>query len=358
MALEVAEPLIDEDQYLAERIWFRLLTAGVLVLVSGALAWVLGARLVGRPVTALVEKTRRIGAGDFSGPLRVKGRDELAQLAEEVNRMADGLEKARARLKEESTARIEAVEQLRHADRLTTVGQLASGVAHELGTPLNVVSGRARMILGDELENRADLMDSARVIVEQTERMTRIVRQLLDLARTGSAEKRAVDVAQVARKTAALIAPLAGRRGVRLDCAPISAPVVVDADAGQIQQALVNLVMNAVQATPSGRRVTLQILEHEAPRSLAPPHRPGRFAELRVCDEGDGIPPEQREAIFDPFFTTKPVGEGTGLGLSVAHRIVEEHGGWIEVESEPGRGSRFGLWLPRERAEGTHPDPC
>jgi signal transduction histidine kinase len=78
-----------------------------------------------------------------------------------------------------------------------------------------------------------------------------------------------------------------------------------------------------------------------------------------VCDEGDGIPPEQREAIFDPFFTTKPVGEGTGLGLSVAHRIVEEHGGWIEVESEPGRGSRFGLWLPRERsAERTHPDRC
>jgi signal transduction histidine kinase len=112
--------------------------------------------------------------------------------------------------------------------------------------------------------------------------------------------------------------------------------------------------MNAVQATPSGRRVTLQILEHEAPRSLAPPRRAGRFAELRVCDEGDGIPPEQRAVIFDPFFTTKPVGEGTGLGLSLAHRIVEEHGGWIEVESEPGRGSRFGLWLPRERStEGT-----
>jgi len=352
LALEVSEPFIEEERYLMERVRFRLVTAGALVLVGGGLAWMLGIRFVGRPVAQLVDKARRIGAGDFSGPLVVRGRDELSQLADEMNHMAANLDAAGRRLAEESAARIATLGQLRHADRLTTVGQLASGIAHELGTPLNVVSGRAKMILGGELRDDEELAHTSRVIVEQTERMARIVRQLLDFARRGGAEKCATDLARVARDTVTLIGPLAKRRGVELACREAGEPILVEADASQLQQALINLVMNSLQATPRGGRVTVQVLSHAAPLSRTPPRRPGPCAELRVSDEGSGISPQQRDAIFDPFFTTKPVGEGTGLGLSVAHGIVEEHGGWIEVESEPGQGSHFGLWLPREARDG------
>jgi signal transduction histidine kinase len=262
--------------------------------------------------------------------------------------MAASLDAAARKVAAESTARIAALEQLRHADRLTTVGKLAAGIAHELGTPLNVVSGRAGMIASGEIEEREDVVRAARVIQEQAERVTRIVRQLLDFARRRGAEKRVTELAPLARQSAALLEPLAARRGVKLECHAPLAPVRAEVDPSQIQQALLNLIVNAVHASPRGAAVRVELAAHSGPPPGAPPFLVGPCAELRVCDEGSGIPADQLPAIFDPFFTTKPVGEGTGLGLSVAHGIVADHHGWIEVWSELGRGSRFGIWLPRE----------
>jgi signal transduction histidine kinase len=312
-------------------------------------------RLVGEPIRQLVEFARRIGDGSWSMRLACSGRDELSLLGGELNAMAERLESAARKVAAETEARIAAVDQLRHADRLRTVGQLTSGIAHELGTPLNVVSGRARMILSGEEETRGQVQSAARVIVEQTERMTSIVRQLLDFARRRSLDKQWVDLAELCRHTVALLQPLARRGGVRLD-GPAPAPTVrIEADPSQLQQALTNLVVNAVQVSLPEKRVSVELLEHQRPPAF--PRRDGGFAEIRVCDEGPGISPEHLPAIFDPFFTTKPVGEGTGLGLSVATGIVQEHGGWIEVTTEFGKGSRFGIWLPCEVArERTHPD--
>src|SRR5204863_590761 len=121
------------------------------------------------------QKARRVGTGDLSGPLHLRQRDELGELANEINLMCE-------RLAEERGAREQATEQLRHADRLTTVGKLASGLAHELGTPLNVVRGRAKLIVDHEVEGK-EVTDSARIVVEQAERMTALIRQLLDFAR-------------------------------------------------------------------------------------------------------------------------------------------------------------------------------
>ena len=346
-ALELSESLADEHAYVAQRAREALGVAAALVAVAGGVAFAVGMLLVGRPIGALVAKARRIGAGDFSGPLALPRRDELALLAGEMNAMAERLELGAHRFAAESDARIAALEQLRHADRLTTVGKLASGLAHELGTPLGVVSGRAQMIADGELAVGEETSAAARTIAEQAERMTRLVRQLLDFARWRGAECRRIDSALLARQTLGLLAPLAARRGVELHAARAREAVFARLDASQLQQALANLVMNAIQATPRGGRIDVAV-EARA-RSEARPGRPaGRYAVLAVEDEGEGISGDRLPEIFDPFYTTKPVGEGTGLGLSVAHGIVEEHGGFIEVASEPGRGSRFEIWLPRD----------
>jgi signal transduction histidine kinase len=186
--------------------------------------------------------------------------------------------------------------------------------------------------------------------VEQAERMTRIVRQLLDFARRGVGEKRSTDVTALIGQTATLLEALAAKRGVALRCVASERPVRAAVDAAQIQQALTNLVVNAVHASASGGEVTLRAcVREETPEGRRERWR-GPWAVLEVRDRGAGIPADHLPEIFDPFFTTKPVGEGTGLGLAVAHGIVEEHGGWIDVDSEPARGSCFRIWLPQGAA--------
>jgi signal transduction histidine kinase len=350
-ALEVTESLAHERGYSLQRIRNTLWTGALAVLACGGVAWIVGARLVGQPVSALVAKARRIGAGDFSGPLVIRRGDELSQLAREMNSMAVELDAASRKVASESAARIRAVEQLRHADRLSTVGKLASGLAHELGTPLNVVAGRAKMIATGEIESPEEGTESARIIVEQAERMTRIVRQLLDFARRRGSEKRSSDLGALARQTAALLEPLAAKRGVSLRCEGPSAPVSAAVDASQIQQALTNLVVNAIQASDRERIVSIGVsVRDTAPEDARGPRSGGPWALIEVHDQGLGIPADHLSEVFDPFFTTKTVGEGTGLGLSIAYGIAEEHGGWIDVESEPRRGSCFRIWLPQDSA--------
>ncbi len=350
--LQISESLGHERRLAASHLRRTLVTAASAVLACGIVAWLVGVRVVGRPVAALVAKARRIGGGDFSTPLDLAGRDELSLLAREMNAMAERLEAAKRHLAAESAARIAALEQLRHADRLTTVGKLASGLAHELGTPLNVVAGRAAMIASGEVEGPEEAVACARIVCQQTERMTAIVRQLLDFARRRGVEKVETDVAKLAQQTADLLEPLAARRGVDLIAAsePSGARLLARLDPGRIQQALTNLVVNAVHATLAGGSVRVRALRQDVAPETAGERPAGPYAVLEVSDDGEGIPPDRLGVIFDPFFTTKRVGEGSGLGLSVAHGIVEEHGGWIDVRSTPGVGSCFRIWLPLEAA--------
>jgi signal transduction histidine kinase len=345
-ALEVSESLQEEQQYLHARIVHSLEVALTMVVVGTLLAWGVGVRMVGEPIRRLVAKAQRIGAGDFSQPLVLRQRDELSELAEEMNMMASRLEQSGRKLAAETAARLETLEELRHADRMSSIGQLASGIAHELGTPLNVVGARAKMILSGETADEGEISDAARIIGEQAERMTRIVRQLLDFARHAPARRQPTDLVQLAEQTAALLQPLAARRGVHLVVSSDVEALTAEVDGAQLQQALTNLVMNAVQASRRGGRVHVCVTcgTECPPAALGRPA--GEYVRLEVRDEGTGIAPDVVANVFDPFFTTKPVGEGTGLGLSVAHGIASEHGGWIDVQSEPGRGSCFRICLP------------
>lgn len=335
--LEIASSFASARRYVSRSILAIAATTVVATAVAAILALAVGAYFVGRPIRALAEKARRVGMGDLGGPLQLRARDELGELAREMNAMCD-------RLADERTARMHALDQLRHAHRLATVGRLASGIAHELGTPLHVVTGWSKMIANGEVEG-AEAKDAAHNISSAAERMARIIRQLLDFARRAPAKKDPIDLRLVAQQTVSLLAPILEKRHVEAtvtDGPSLSAP----ADPAQVQQALANLFVNGVDAMENGGalRVEIDTVTRRPPPDVGLTER--AWARLRVTDTGHGIDPAHIDEIFEPFFTTKDVGEGTGLGLSVTYGIVREHGGFIEVESTVGVGTRFDLHLP------------
>lgn len=336
--IEIAQNLADLDKYTTDSLRNQIFGTISQIVVAAALALVLGMLFIGRPVSRLAAKARRVGTGDLAGPLKLRQRDELGELATEINLMCD-------RLAEERSAREAATDQLRHADRLTTVGKLASGIAHELGTPLNVVSGRARLIRDGEVDG-AEAVDSARIVAEQADRMTAMIRQLLDFARPRALQKSQVNVTSLAARVAELVATIAKTAQVEIKAPEHDDSLRVEADDGQLNQVLINLVVNAIQATPKGGTVivTSKRVEQSAPPYVESAGK--QWLAIAIADTGIGMDAETRGRIFEPFFTTKAVGDGTGLGLSVTWGIVREHGGWIDVDSAPGKGATFTVYLP------------
>jgi PAS domain S-box-containing protein len=223
-------------------------------------------------------------------------------------------------------------DQLRKTERLAELGTLASGMAHEIGTPMNVILGRAELLMRkakDESTRRG-----LETIVTQVERITKIMNQLLSYARKRPSEQRGVDLVAVIRSVIEMLLEKFKNYRIRVveDYAPNLPQVLADPD--HMSQVLLNLLLNACQAMPEGGTLTLRL-----------GHRGGRV-EFSLQDTGKGIPEDQISKIFDPFFTTKPVGEGTGLGLTVAHGIIQEHNGTIRVDSTPNQGTIFTISLP------------
>jgi two-component system, NtrC family, sensor kinase len=345
--IEVSEPADAERTYSRQVLFDSLLAAVPMIVAFAIMAFLLGAMLVGRPTRRLIEFARRIGRGEFDGPTVLETGDELAALGAEMQAMASQLRVATARAAEETRARIATLEQLRHVDRLYTVGRLASGIAHEMGTPLNVVEVRASMIATGEIDGEP-ARKAAAVIVESCERMTRTIRQLLAFARPQALERTAANVTRLAEQTVALVAPLGSKTHVSI-AVESKGEALANVDELQVQQALTNLVMNAVQAMPDGGHVRVKIESVDGARpTVTGAPQPSAFVKVRVEDDGPGIAPEHLPHIFDPFFTTKQVGSGTGLGLSIAENIVRDHGGWIDVSDVLPRGTAFEMYLPAE----------
>ncbi|WNG54596.1 HAMP domain-containing histidine kinase [Archangium gephyra] len=342
--IAITEPLTEQRLHVSQTVLGMAVATAVIFLAFLGVAMAMGHRLVGRPVEQLVEFTRRIGQGDLEARVHLRQKDELSTLADAMNQMASGLAAARAQVAAETAARLATLEHLRHADRLGTVGKLASGVAHELGTPLNVVLGRAKMIASGEAEGD-ETRECAQIITQQVQHMTGIIRQLLDFARRRTPQRAPEDLADLVAHTLRLLHPMATRRGIHL-ASEAEGPLRLEVDGGQIQQALTNLVVNGIHAMkrPGTLRVRLGHARALPPVELGGPE--AEWVRMDVLDEGDGISPETLPRVFEPFFTTKDVGEGTGLGLSVSYGLIRDHGGWISVSSEPGRGSCFSIFLP------------
>jgi two-component system NtrC family sensor kinase len=272
------------------------------------------------PVVARLERSERVlrlTAAPLAGP---QGPGPVVLLVEDVTEQR----------------RMEA--QLIQNDKMASIGQLVSGVAHELNNPLTSIAGLTELLLERELHPDFP-REHLRVIHDQAERAGRIVRNLLTFARKGVPEKAPVDLNDVAARTSLLIVYELQLHGIELEQALSAEPVVVLGDRYELQQVLLNLITNAVQAVsglPPGR-----------PRAITvATARSDGAALLRVRDSGPGVPPQHASYLFTPFFTTKAPGQGTGLGLSLSYGLVQSHGGVLSYEDPPEGGAEFRVVLP------------
>jgi signal transduction histidine kinase len=227
-------------------------------------------------------------------------------------------------------------EQLRRTERIAELGTLASGMAHEIGTPMNVILGRAEYLMQRTREEPQK--KGLQTIISQVERITRVMNQLLAFARRKPVERRALDLQKTVDDNLEIFEERLARHRIVTERAFAESCPPVFADADQMSQVMINLVMNALHAMPDGGTLRVRISPHEG------------MVRLTVADTGHGIPEDIVAKIFDPFFTTKEFGKGTGLGLTVVKGIIEEHQGTIEGESESGKGTTFTIHLPVHQA--------
>lgn len=239
-------------------------------------------------------------------------------------------------------------EQLRQAQKMEAIGQLAGGVAHDFNNVLAVIQLQAGMMKEDAALTPLQ-SDMAGEIEKAALRAADLTRQLLLFSRRQTPRPRNVDLNELVRNITKMLQRILGEH-IRIQISFAAGELLVNADPGMLDQVVLNLSVNSRDAMPEGGQLAIETSAVELDEMAAaqyPSARPGAFACLRVTDNGSGIPPEVLPRIFEPFFTTKDIGKGTGLGLATVFGVVQQHGGWINVNSEPGRGTVFQVFLPR-----------
>lgn len=346
-------------RYRTLALWLAL---GCVAAITLAMSWFFR-RTVYRPMERLLAAMHRVQEGDLAATIDAAGTDEFGRLADGYNRMlaqvrsmTEERERQRQLLEErvaeataalsERNAQLEALNRelwattrrLTDMERLAAAGQTAAQLAHEVGTPLNLISGHVQLLSAD-LDGNAKARLRLETIGAQIERIERIVRTMLDRTRPDVSEHQLVDVNTVLRRTFEVIQPALDARNIRLTTQIDGVPLLVRGVADQLQQVFINLFNNALDAMPEGGRLTVTSARWESGTGVE------RFV-VEVRDTGQGMSENVRARIFEPFFTTKPRGSGTGLGLVVARQIIRDHGGDITVTSQPGRGTTVRLELP------------
>ncbi|MGD8603119.1 MAG: ATP-binding protein, partial [Anaerolineales bacterium] len=302
-----------------------------------------------QPILRLKSISQSVASGDLDQNSGIEREDEIGELAESFDIMTHRLKERTAeaeRLYEETVrrnkeladinARLQSAQaQLVQSEKLAAVGQLTAGIVHDVKNPLAVIKGMAEE-LGEESELDVYVIDGLRTIRESATKASTIVTDLLKFARQSTPDIHQRDIRQTVESSARLTEYLARKGKVEVEVDIPVESVLVTYDAQQIEQVLINLITNAIQAMPDGGHLLLRLKLEDGQ------------VKIIVRDDGVGIRKPDLARIFDPFFTTKPEGEGTGLGLSVSYGIVTRHGGTIEVDSLPGRGTTFTISLPKE----------
>ncbi len=344
--LELAKPA-DELSTTTADLGRAAILVLLIVAVSTIVVGVLAMRFVSTPITKLLRGIDDVAKGDLSHVILSERDDEIGAIATRFNDMTYSLRESRAETQRQNEDKLALEQRLGQTEKLATIGQLAAEIAHEVGTPLNVIAGRARSIQRKSKDPEA-VEKNAGIVAEQTARITRIIQRLLDFTRrkVGATERAAVDLDALAATTIELLAGQFTHAKVktRIERAAILPRVAGDTD--RLQQVLINLLLNAVQAMPDGGTLVVDTSVVRRTRPGLETNADQEFVRWSVSDTGIGIPSDIKDKIFDPFYTTKEGQGGTGLGLAVCSGIVKEHDGWIEVEDASAGGTVFRVYLP------------
>ena len=319
---------------------WKALSLFIMITVAGmALAIGLGyiiANKISRPVQQLIKASVQVSQGNLSPEIGSISKGEIGVLQKTFKQMLASIQERDQRQKAESEIK------LLQSEKQASIGKLAGGVAHEINNPLTGIFTFTHMLL-----RRKDIPEEVRsdleTIAQETERVRKIVKGLLDFSRQTELDREPADVNRLVRFSISLVENQALIKGVSLNFEPGEGLPTITLDRNQIQSVLLNIMINALDATDPGGSITIT---SGIGVSTSKPGQNG--IEILCTDTGCGISPENLNKLFDPFFTTKEVGHGTGLGLSVSYGIVERHGGTIWVQSKVGKGSTFKVWLPIE----------
>jgi signal transduction histidine kinase len=344
--LVVILPLITLRADLADERRAVAVSVGLLIAALLMMIWVVVRLRVHLPLRQIIAGVRQIRSGDLSARIGLVGTHEFAELAREFDAMTGSLEQAQHDLATAAEAREKLELEMQRANRMAIVGEFAATLAHEIGSPLQVLNGRARdLAIREDLPG--DATRSAAILVEQTDRVHHIVERLLDVARRKAPELVHFDIRESVQRVVELVSAHARRLGVQLDVDVQDVPRL-RGDPAQVQQVLLNLVQNALRATSGGGVIRITISRSSFARASESQAQPS--VAITVDDTGSGIPQAIRDRVFEPFFTAWD-GErnsgGSGLGLAVVKSIVTDHGGIVRAEALPqGSGARFVVHFP------------
>ena len=344
-AFVLARRGLDSSRILETRRNRIIVTGSIMIALLSLLILFFVRRNVVRPIDGLIERIRAIGDGRWQERIQIREKSEISSLAGEFNRMCERLQDLYGRLIEEQQERLTLERNLRQSEKLASVGQFAAGLAHEIGTPLGIIGGRAEFLLRRQ-RSAEEIDDNLEIIRSQIDRIAGIVRQLLEFSRRREPAFRNVDLVQLLATVTGLLEHKIVEKNIAVKIKIAPTLPSIKGDPHQLQQVFINLFLNSLHALPPGG--TIEITAELVRRQSADDNGMVDDDKLRINfeDNGAGIPAENLAQVFDPFFTTKDVGEGTGLGLSVAYGIIKDHQGEIRVDSRPGAYTRFEIVLP------------
>jgi two-component system, NtrC family, sensor kinase len=345
-AVEVLISLDQINKNLTGLVWkfiaFILLTSSLL----GVLIYLITRWNILLPIAKLKEASEKLGRGDLGLRIEKSGVTELDDLIEEFNRMAYNIEQQNNTQKQLFTEKINLEKTLRHTDKLASIGQLSSGLAHEIGTPLNVISGRAEHLL-HKLPEEDPGRKNLKIIIRQSERITKTMQQLLAFSRKPAAHFNKISLEKIVQEAFSLCRMKQRKTDPQIKIVVNLLEKNIMADEDGLRQLFVNLMLNSFHVLQDGG--TIQVHSSLAPQNAQ---------EIMITyeDDGPGIPLDKKERIFDPFFTTKDVGEGTGLGLFMVTNIVQEHQGRIVLDTLSTEGTKFNIYFPQSPPENQRID--
>ena len=356
--------LAKADIQLAESSRIMIAYTGCGLLLIALLSWFFVWEVVGRPVTALQRGTERLKAGDLGYQIAVESEDELGDLARSFNGMSSQLKREHSeneawtrsleqRVEQKTRELKRAHEHALHTEKMASIGKMAAVLAHEINNPLSGILTYAKLLRkyvdkdGNGKDRAQEIRESLDLIASESRRCGDLVKNLLTFSRTTPMNLQPTNLNQVIEQALRLVQHQLELTGIHVEEQLETDLPLTECDGAQIEQVLLALLMNAIDAMPQGGNVWITTSSSAEAGQL----------KIVVRDDGSGIPPEILHRIFEPFLTTKETGRGVGLGLAISHSILERHNGTIEVQSEVGKGTTFTLTLPWDAEQVKAPAP-